>query len=86
MLLLLLRLLLITLLSPKVSSLFLIKLRGAPQIDLPLFMFSLASLVLHSLFSELTLLAGEINTVILEEAILGEKKSYPKLILSKADF
>ena len=53
--------------------------------DLPLSMFSLAILVLQSLFSELTLLVGETNTVVLEEAILGEEKSYPKPILSEAD-
>ena len=61
-------------------------LRDAPKIDLPLSTFSLAILVLHSLFSELTLLAGETNTIVLEEAILEEEKSYPKLVLSKADF
>ena len=49
-------------------------------------MFSLAILVLHSLFLELTLLAGETNIVVLEEAILGEKKSYPKPVLSEANF
>ena len=53
--------------------------------DLPLSMFSLAILVLQSLFSELTLLVGETNTVVLEEAILEEEKSYPKSILSEAD-
>ena len=49
-------------------------------------MFSLAKTVLTSLLSELTLLAGETNTVVLEEAILGEEKSYPKLSRSEADF
>ena len=49
-------------------------------------MFSLAKTVLTSLFSELTLLVAETNIVVLEEAILGEEKSYPKPILSKADF
>ena len=48
-------------------------------------MFSLAISVLQLLFSELTLLVGETNTVVLEEAILGEEKSYPKSILSEAD-
>ena len=86
MLLLLFRLLVITLFSPRVSSLFLIKLRGAPKIDLPLSMFSLAILVLTSLFSGVTLLASETNTIILEEAILREEKSYPKPVLSEADF
>ena len=49
-------------------------------------MFSLAKTVLTSLFLELTLLAGETNTVILEEEILGEEKSYHKLVQSEADF
>ena len=86
MLLFLFRLLVISLLCPKVSSPFLSNLRGSPKIDFPLSMFSLAKTVLTSLFSELTLLAGETNIVILEEAVLGEEKSYPKPILSEADF
>ena len=81
-----LRLFVISLLSLRVSSLFLFKLRGAPKIDLPLSTFSLVISVLHSLFSELTLLAGETNIVVLEEAILGEEKSYPKPVLSEVDF
>ena len=81
-----LRLFVINLLSPRVSSLFLFKLRVAARIDLPLSTFSLATLVLNSLFSELTLLAGETNTVVVEEVILGEEKSYPKLVLSEVDF
>ena len=48
-------------------------------------MFSLAIPVLYSLFSELTLLVGETNTVVLEEAILEEEKSDLKSILSEAD-
>ena len=49
-------------------------------------MFSLAKTDLTSLFSESTLLASETNIVVLEEVILGEEKSYPKLIRSKVDF
>ena len=48
-------------------------------------MLSLAKIVLTSLFSKLTLLASETNTVVLEEAILGEEKSYAKPVLSEAD-
>ena len=50
------------------------------MIDLPLSMFSLAKVVLTSLFSDSTLLAGETKIVVLVEAILGEEKSYPKLV------
>ena len=49
-------------------------------------MFSLAKTVFTSLFSESTLLAGETNTIVLEEEILGEEKSYPKLVRLEADF
>ena len=49
-------------------------------------MFSLAISVLHSLFLELTLLAGETNIVVLEEAILGEEKLYLKPVLSEVAF
>ena len=63
-----------------------LKLHSDDGIDLPLSKFSLAISVLDSLFSELTLLAGETNTVVLDEAILGEEKSYPKPVLSNADF
>ena len=59
---------------------------GALKIDLPLSMFSLAISVLKSSFLELTLLAGEINTAIIDKAILGEEKSYPKLVLSEVAF
>ena len=82
----LLRLLRVSLLSPRVFNLFLIKFRGAPKIDLPLSMFSLAKAVLTSLFSDSTLLVGKTNTVVLEEAILEEEKSYPKLVQLEADF
>ena len=60
--------------------------KGAPKIDLPLSKFSLAKLVLTSLFSFSTLLLGGTKTVILVEAILDEKKPYPKLVQSEADF
>ena len=49
-------------------------------------MFSLANLVLISLFSILALLAGRTKTVVLEEAILEEERPYPKPIQSEADF
>ena len=38
------------------------------------------------MFLELTLLASETKIVPLEEAILGEEKSYSKLVLLEADF
>ena len=81
-----LRLFVVYFLSSRVSSLFLSTLGGAPKIDLPLSKFSLVISVLNSLFSELTLSAGEKNTIVLEEAILGEEKSYPKLVLLEASF
>ena len=86
MLFLLFMLLSVSLLSPKVFSLFLIQLKGAPKIDLPLSMFSLAKIVLTSVFSDSTLLVGETKIVVLEEAILGEEKSYTKPVRSEADF
>ena len=86
MMFLLFRLLKVSLLSPRVFSFLLILLRGAPKIDLPLSMFSLAKSVLTLLFLISTLLAGETKTVELVEAILGEEKSYPKLVRSEADF
>ena len=49
-------------------------------------MFSLANSVLTIVFSISTLLAGGIKTVVLVEAILGEEKSYPKSVQSKANF
>ena len=51
---------------------------GAPKIDLPLSMFSLANSVLISLFSILTLLAEGTKTVVLVEAVLEEEIPYPK--------
>ena len=86
MLLLLFRLLSVSLLRPKVFNLFLIKLRGAPKIDLPLSMFLLAKAVLTSLFSDSTLLASETKIVVLVEAILEEEKPYPKPVQSEVDF
>ena len=65
---------------------FFSSLGGAPKIDLPLSMFSLANLVLISLFSILTLLVGGTKTVVLEEAILEEERPYPKPVRSEADF
>ena len=86
MLLLLFRLLRVSLLSPRVFNLFLIKLKGAPKIDLSLSIFSLANSFLTTLFSVSILLAGGTKTVVLVEVIIGEEKSYPKLVRSKADF
>ena len=65
---------------------FLASLGGAPKIDLPLSMFSLANSFLTSLFSVSTLLVGATKIVALVEAILGEEKSYPKLVQSEANF
>ena len=65
---------------------FLSSLRGAPKIDLPLSMFSLAKTVFTSLFSDSTLLVGETKTVVLVEAILAEEKSYPKPVQLEANF
>ena len=48
--------------------------------------FSLAISVLASLFSASLSLAGETKTILLEEAILGEENSYPKLVSSEAAF
>ena len=86
MLFLLFRLLIIALLSPRVFNLFLIKFRGALKIDLVLSMFLLAKTVFTSLFLNSTLLVGETNTIVLEEVILEEEKSYLKPIQSEADF
>ena len=49
-------------------------------------MFSIAKIDLTSLFLKSTLLAGDTNTVVLEEAILGEDKSYPKPVRSETNF
>ena len=59
---------------------FLSCLGGAPKIDLPLSMLSLAKSVLTSLFSISTLLLGGTKTVVLVEAALEEEKPYPKPI------
>ena len=76
----------ISLLSPRVLNLFLIKLRGAPKIDLPLPTFSLTNSFLTSLFKVSTLLVGGTKIVVLVEVILGEEKSYLKLVRSEVDF
>ena len=65
---------------------FLLSLGGAPKIDLPLSMFSLANTVLTLLLPDSTLLVGEKKTVVLVEPILEKEKSYPKPIQSKVDF
>ena len=49
-------------------------------------MFSLANSSLTSLFSVSTLLVGGTKTIVLVEETLGEEKSYPKPVQSKADF
>ena len=61
---------------------FLSFLKGAPKIDLPLFMFSLAKSILIFVFSISTLLARGTKTVILVEVILEEERPYPKPIQS----
>ena len=86
MLLLLFRLLRVNLLSLRIFNFFLILFRGAPKIDLPLSMFSLAKSVLTLVFSISTLLVGGTKTVEQVEAILGEEKSYPNPVRSEADF
>ena len=65
---------------------FLSSLGGAPKIDLPLSMFSLANTFVTSLFFYSTLLLGETKTIVLAEAILGKEKLYPKPVRSEADF
>ena len=59
---------------------------GAPTIDLPLSVFSLAKSILTLLFSISTLLARGTKTVELVEIILGEDKSYPKPVQLEVDF
>ena len=49
-------------------------------------MFSLAKTVLTLVFSNSTLLVGETKAVVVEEAILGKEKSYPKSVQLEADF
>ena len=85
MLLLLFKLLRVSLLSPRVFSFLLSCLGGAPKIDLPLSIFSLAISILTSLFS-ITLLLGGTKTAVLVEAILEEERPYPKPVRSEADF
>ena len=65
---------------------FLSSLGDAPKINLPLSIFLLANSFLTSLFSVSILLAGGTKTVVLVEAILGEEKSYFKLVHSEEDF
>ena len=65
---------------------FLSCLKGPPNIDLPLSMFSLANTFFTLLFSNSTLLVGETKTEVLVEATLGEEKSYPKSVRSEVDF
>ena len=86
MLLLLFRLLSVSLVSPRVFSLFLILLGGAPKIDLPLSMFSLTNTFFTSLFLDLALLLGGTITVVLVKAILGEEKSHTKSLRLEVDF
>ena len=54
--------------------------------DLPLSKFSLARLILTSVFSISVLLAGGTKTVVLVEAVLEEEIPYPKPVRSEADF
>ena len=49
-------------------------------------MFSLANSFLTSLFLVSILLVEGTKTVVLEVAILGEEKSYPKPVQPEADF
>ena len=70
----------VSLLSTGFLLSFLSSLRGAPKIDFPLSMFSLANSFLTSLFLVSTLLVGGPKTVVLVEVILGEEKSYPKSV------
>jgi len=77
MLLLLFRLLVIALLSPRVFSLFLSSIGGAPKIDLSLFVFSITKTDFISLFLDSKILAGETNIVVLEEAILEKINHTP---------
>ena len=86
MLLLLFRLFRVSLLSPRVFNFFLILLKGASKIDLPLSMFLLAKSILTLVFSISALLLGGTKTVALVEVILGEKKSYLKPVRSEANF
>ena len=49
-------------------------------------MFSLAKSFLTSFFLVSILLAEGIKIVVLVKAVLGEEKSYPKLVRSEVDF
>ena len=80
------RLLRVSLISLRVLTSFLSCLGGAPKIDFPLSKFSPANSFLTTLFSISILLAGEIKTVVLVEAILGEERPYPKPVQSEVDF
>ena len=86
MLLLLFRLLRVSLLRLRILTSFLSSLGGASKIDLPLSKFSLARLILTSVFLISVLLAGGTKTVVLLEAVLEEEISYPKPVQSEADF
>ena len=59
---------------------------GAPKIDLPLSKFSLARLILSSVFSISVFLAGGTKTVVLVDAVLEEEIPYPKPVQSEVDF
>ena len=65
---------------------FLSSLRGAPKIDLPLFKFSLARLVLTSVFLILVLLAGGTKIVVLVKVVLEEERPYLKPVQFEAYF
>ena len=65
---------------------FLSSLGGAHKIDLPLYKFSLARLILTSVFSISVLLEGGTKTVVLVDAVLEEERLYPKPVRSEADF
>ena len=65
---------------------FLSSLGGAPKIDLPLSKFSLARLILTSVFSISVLLVGGTKIVVLVEEVLEEEIPFPKPVRSEADF
>ena len=86
MMLLLFRLLSVSFLSLRIFAFFLSSLGGAPKIDLPLSKFSLARIILTSMFSISVLLAGGTKTIVLVEAVLEEERPYPKPVQSEANF
>ena len=86
MLLLLFRLLRVSLLRLRILISFLSSLGGAPKIDLPLSKFSLARLILTSVFSVSVFLAGGTKTIVLVEAIFEEERPYRKPVRSEVDF